>query len=202
MTVAGSRAASSTVGVLLLAATAIVVAATLSVFALQFGDAVTATAPVADIEIESDYFGDGVPKNDSVTLTHRGGDRLEREHLEIYVGDDLVYNRTDDSESNSPTNNVQGLLVEVDDDEFNDLNKPGRLSPPGTVGGPPGDGDGSDPGVVLEWESTVQAGQQLVIQERNAPQAYDVMSAGETVRVVWREDGTTAVVAEATVGDD
>ena len=196
------RGASSVIGVLLLAAVAVVVGATLSVFAIQFGGSVTETAPVADIQIESQYFGDGVPKNDAVVLTHVGGDRLEREHLEIRVGDDVVYNRTADSESNSGTNNVGGLLVEVDDDDFNDLNKPSRLSPPRTHGGPPGDSDGSDPSVVLEWESEVQAGQQLVIQERNASRAYDVMSAGETMSVIWRDGETTAVIATATVGPE
>jgi len=196
------RGTSSVIGVLLLVAVAVVVAATLSVFALQFGSSVTETAPVADIQIASRYFGDGVPKNDAVVLTHIGGDRLEREHLEIRVGDDVVYNRTADSESNSRTNNVGGLLVEVDDDDFNDLNKPSRLSPPRTHGGPPGDGDGSDPGVAIEWESEVQAGQQLVIQERNANQAYDVMSAGETISVVWRDGEATATIAEATVGPE
>ncbi len=198
----GGRGASTVIGVLLLTAVAVIVGGTLAVFALQFGAGVTETAPVADVEITSNYFDDGVPKNDSVTITHVGGDRLEREHLEVRVGDNLVYNRTADSESNSDENNVQGLIVEVDDDEFNDLNKPGRLSPDDTVGGPPGDGDGSDRDVVLEWEEEVQAGQRLVIQERNDPEALDVMSAGDTVTVIWRDEGTTAIIAQYTIPNE
>ena len=197
----GGRGTSSVIGVLLLTVVAVIVGSTLAVFALQFGASVTETAPVAELEITSNYFDDGVPQNDSVTITHVGGDRLDREHLEIRVGDNLVYNRTDDSESNGK--NVRGLIVEVDDDDFNDLNKPGRLSPEDTVdGGPPGDSDGSDPGVVLEWEEEVQAGQRLVIQERNDPQALDVMSAGDTVTVTWRDSGKTAIIAQYTIPED
>lgn len=193
------RGTSSVIGVLLLTVVAVIAGSTLAVFALQFGSGVTETAPAAELEITSNYFDDDVPQNDSVTITHVGGDRLVREHLEVRVGGELVYNRTADSESNSETNNVRGLIVEVNDDDFNDLNKPGRLSPKDTRDGPPGDSDGSDRGVVLEWEEEVQAGQRLVIQERNDPQALDVMSPGDTVTVTWRDSGTTAIIAQYTI---
>jgi FlaG/FlaF family flagellin (archaellin) len=191
---------SSVVGIVLLVA--VVIGTVVTVFAFGFAESATDVAPTAGIEFEYNYFGDGVAKNDSVTVIHDGGDTLERTRLEIRVGDDTVYNDTSDSESNSPTNNVRGLIVEVDDDDFNDLNKPGRLSPPGTVGGPPGDGDGSDPGVVLKWEKEVQAGKRVVIQERNDPRSYDVMDADERIVVVWRGQDSSAIIAEDTVAPE
>jgi FlaG/FlaF family flagellin (archaellin) len=171
---------------------------------VTFGDVADSTperVPSASLSIEFDNVGDGVAKNDTVTVVHEGGDRLDRRHLEVRVGDDVVFNETADSESNSASNVVAGLVVEVDSDEFNDLNKPCRLSPADTCGGPPGDADGSDSGVVLQWETTVQSGQRLVIQERNAGEAYDVVRPGETVRVIYRGDDVDAVLAEATVPD-
>lgn len=161
-------------------------------------------APVAEIEFEFGNINDSVPQNDNVTITHGGGDELDRENIVVTVGDDVVYNATADSESTNSSVQVPGLVVEVDDGEFNDLNKPceidGQLvSPPTTCGGPPGDGDGSDDGVVVQWSENVSAGETLVIQERNASGAYDVFSAGETVTVKYEAEGLSVILAEATV---
>jgi FlaG/FlaF family flagellin (archaellin) len=205
-----SAAFSSVIGIVLLVAVAVIIGATVSILALGFVES-TQVAPTASIQFEYDYFGDGVPQNDSVTVIHTGGDRLERERLEVRIGPDTVYNETADSESNSDTNNVEGLVVEVDDDEFNDLNKPGDLSPSDTVGGPPGDGDGSDPGVVLEWEEEVKAGQRIVFQERNYTEAdappgsnwaYDVIQPGERIQVIWRGRDSSAIIAEDTIASE
>ncbi|WP_246986052.1 type IV pilin [Halorientalis marina] len=196
------NAFASLVGILLLVAVLVIVAATVAVVAFGFGESVTEVAPSASIAIQEDNFGDGVPRNDSLTFVHRAGDTLDRSRLEIRIDGVPVYNDTSDSESNSDTNEVRGLIVEVDDDEFNDLNKPGRLSPADTVGGPPGDADGSDPGVVLEWEAEVRAGQRLVVQERNATKAADVIQPGDRVVVVWRGEETSAIITESTVAPE
>jgi len=199
-----SDAVSSVLGVVLMIAVVVVVAASLSVFVLLFTETVREPAPVAQFDVEYNYFGDGVAKNDSVVITHLAGDELERERLEVVIGDDVVYNATADSETTNTTFTVPGLRVEVDDDEFNDLNKPCRVdgalvSPSDTCGGPPGDGDGSDPGVVLQWSENVSAGQRIAIQERNATDSYDVMNAGERIRIIYRGDDFSAVLAEETV---
>jgi FlaG/FlaF family flagellin (archaellin) len=193
------RAVTSVVGILLLVVVTVVVGATIGVFALQYGQQTTDVAPNAELDFEYRYFDDGVAKNDSITIVHTDGDTLDRSRLEVVVGNDTVFNDTGDSESNSRTNQVEGLIVEVDDGDFNDLNKPCRLSPPDTCNGPPGDGDGSDRDVVHQWEEEVQAGQRLVIQERNHEDSYDVVQPGERIAVVWHGEENSAVIAEETV---
>jgi hypothetical protein len=185
-------------------AVAVLMGTLLTVLAFSFGASTTEVAPTADITFESQYFGDGVAKNDSVVVTHTGGDRLLRTRLEVVIDGTTVFNDTADSESNNPTpaTDVKGLIVEVDDDQFNDLNKPPAISPAGTRDGPPGDGDGSDPGVVNEWEENVTAGQRLVIQERNDPQSYDVMEAGDTIKVLWRGEENSAIIAEGVIAPE
>lgn len=205
--VGDSRAVSPVVSVVLLVAIVVILAAPVSVFVLQLGESVSDTGPTVTFQIEYNYFDDGVATNDSVRITHLAGDKLQRERLEIRIGDDVVFNETADSESTNPSFTVPGLVIEVDDDQFNDLNKPcringNRVSPVGDCGGPPGDSDGSDPGVVVEWEENVSAGQSLVIQERNHPNTYDVMDAGDPITIIYRGDGFSAVLAEETVASD
>jgi hypothetical protein len=194
-------AVTSVIGILLLVVVTVIVGATLTVFALQFGDDASDVGPVANMQFESNYFDDDVPLNDSVTITHAGGDTLYRDRLEVYIADDLVYNETDNSESNVGNGSeVPGLILEVDDDQFNDLNKPCRFKNEDcSPSDPPGDGDGADPSVAFEWEEDVTSGQRLTIQERNHTDSYDVMEPGDSIKVIYRGDDFTSLVAEGTV---
>jgi hypothetical protein len=103
---------------------------------------------------------------------------------------------------------VPGLIVEVNPgDEFNDLNKPCHLdgepvSPSWSCGGPPGDSDGSDSGVVLQWAENVSAGERIVIQERNHSNSVDVIEPGDTVQIIYRGDGFSAVIEHGTVPEE
>jgi hypothetical protein len=45
-----------------------------------------------------------------------------------------------------------------------------------------------------------QAGQRLVIQERNSTEAYDTIQEGETIEVIYRGDDMSVVLARARVG--
>lgn len=200
----GERAAAPVVGVLLMVAVVVVLGGGIGFSAFQVFGGASEPAPVAEIEFEFDNLDDGVPQNDTIRITHGGGDELDRENIVVTVGDDVVYNATADSESTNANFQVPGLVVEVDDDEFNDLNKPCRIdgervSPVGTCDGPPGHYNGSDPSVVVQWSENVSAGETLVIQERNAPGASNVFSAGETVTVKYEAEGLSVILAEATV---
>lgn len=201
------RSVAPIIAVILMAGVAVVVGGTVTVFALSVGDQVNDVAPVAEIAFESENFGDGERYNDAVTVVHVGGDRLDRERLEVVVGGETVYNRTENSESNLKAgyDSVPGLILEVNDDDYNDLNKPCDFAREEDCdpSDPPGDGDGADPSVVLEWEEEVQAGQRLVIQERNSPgKSYNVLQPGEEIVVIYRGDDFTAVVDRATVAPD
>jgi FlaG/FlaF family flagellin (archaellin) len=196
------RAVTSVVGILLLVVVTVVVGATIGVFALQYGQQTTDVAPNAELDFEYRYFDDGVAKNDLITIVHTDGDTLDRSRLEVVVGNDTVFNDTSNSESQGSTK-IRGLILEVDAGDFNDLNKPDRLAPKKKhKGGPPGDSDGADPGVVHQWEEEVQAGQRLVIQERNADQAYDVIQPGERIVVIWHGEENSAIIAAETVAPD
>lgn len=199
-----SRSLSPLISTVLLVSVVVLLGATISVFALQLGEDLSDPGPKADFHIEYNYLGDGVQKNDSITITHAGGDVVEREQLEVVVGGNTVYNETADSESSGGSYKVPGLVVEVDDGPYNDLNKPcyvdGRLvSPKWSCGGPPGDSDGSDSEVVLQWAENVSAGERIVIQERNATKSADVIEPGDSVKILYRGDGYTALLAEGTV---
>jgi flagellin-like protein len=87
-----SRGVASVISVILMVAVVVVLAATVSVFALQLGEQVSDVGPTSTFHIEYDHLGDGVEKNDTVTITHVAGDVLLRENLEVVIGDDMVYN--------------------------------------------------------------------------------------------------------------
>jgi hypothetical protein len=149
----------------------------------------------AVVDVEAERLDDGVAKNDAVVLTHESGRTLDRGNLRVTIGSDTVFNTSlvgDTGGSGSVTVRLEGLIVEVDPGPFNDLNKPGP--------GPPGDADGDSRNVVNQWGSTVEAGDRLVLQERNATRAYDVIQPGETVRVIWVTDDETYVIVETTIG--
>jgi hypothetical protein len=195
-------------GVVLMVALVLAGIAMVALLVPQFGTYTSDPAPVTDFQFEAESLGDGVGKNDSVTITHVGGDKLERDRIEITVDGMTVYNETADSESTNSGFAVPGLVVEVDPgNDFNDLNKPcrvdgKRVSPKGTCGGPPGDGDGSDPSVVLEWAENVTAGQTLVIQERNHTNSYDVIQPGDTIKILYHGEDFSAILAEWTVDSE
>ncbi|SDJ93296.1 Protein of unknown function [Halovenus aranensis] len=194
----------SVVGVVLLVAVTVLLGATVTVFALDLAETQSEPRTNAYLEFEWEYFGDGVPLNDSVTITHISGDVLQRDDIAVYIDGTLVYNETENSESNvGAGSKVPGLILEVDDDDFNDLNKPCRFKPTDcSPSDPPGDGDGADPSVVFEWEDEVSAGQRLTIQERNDTRSYDVIEPGDSIRVVYQREGFTSVIAEETIAPE
>lgn len=203
-----SRGVISVISVIFLIAVVVVLAATVSVFALQLGEEVSDVGPTTTFHLEYDHLGDSVSKNDTVTITHVAGDVLLRKNLEVVIGDDMVYNETADSETTNDDFEVPGLIVEVNPgDEFNDLQKPCRLdgepvSPSWSCGGPPGDGDGSDSGVVLHWAENVSAGERIVTQERNHSNSVAVIEPGDTVQIIYQADGFSAVIEQGTVPEE
>jgi FlaG/FlaF family flagellin (archaellin) len=176
-----SRAVTPVVGAILLVGMVLIVSSTIAVVALgQFGGTEPNPAPAVVIDSESQRIDNGIPKDDAVVLTHRGGETLLRGNIIVKIGSDTVFNRSvngDVDGTGSVSVRTKGLIVEVDSGPFNDLNKPGS--------GPSGDGDGDSSNVVNQWGDGIRSGDRLVIQERNNAQSYDVIDAGDRIVVIF-----------------
>ena len=89
------RAVSPVIGVILMVAITVILAAVIGAFVLGLGDSVSETAPNAQIDF--DYDGDG-----DVDLTHDGGDSFDVANVDLVGGgvdDDLSDSDWDDSVS-------------------------------------------------------------------------------------------------------
>lgn len=191
------RAVSPVIGTILMVAVVVVLAAVIGGLVLGIGSP-SEQPPATSITITSERIGDGVAKNDAVVLKHQAGETFGRGRITVTIGPDEVFNSSVVEDIGGGGNvgaRLQGLVVQVNPGAFNDLNKPG--------GGPPGDGDGDSANVVVEWGDGIDHGDELVIQERNATQSYDVIQEGERIRVVWTDEtGQQFLLASGTVGSE
>ena len=180
---------------MLLVAVVVLLAAAVGGFVLS-QDQPSEGPPQTIIDIEEQRIG-GAPKDDALVFEHVGGATFSRGGISVVVGTDEVFNSSviGDVGGNGNVNvRLQGLVVQVNPGRFNDLNKPGP--------GPPGDPDGDSSNVVNQWGDGIQYGDKLVIQERNAPQSYDVINEGDKVRVYWTTpNGDRFLLASTTVGE-
>jgi flagellin-like protein len=193
---ATDRGVSPVIGTILMVAVVVILAAVIGGFVFGFGSP-SEQPPATSITITSERIGDGIAKNDAVVLEHQAGETFGRGRITVTIGPDEVFNSSiveDIGGDGSVGARLQGLVVQVDPGPYNDLNKPGS--------GPPGQADGDSANVVVQWGDGIDHGDRLVIQERNAGPAYDVIQEGERVRVVWTdESGQQFLLASATVGD-
>ena len=74
------RGVSPVIGVILMVAITVILAAVIGTFVLGLGDSLGDSAPTASIDSE-------VTNSDTVTFTHRGGDRVASENIEIVSSD-------------------------------------------------------------------------------------------------------------------
>jgi len=80
---------SPVIGVILMVAITVILAAVIGAFVLQLGDQASNTAPQASVDFE--FQG-----TDNVTITHNGGDNLENDTISIIIENDAnsPYNTT------------------------------------------------------------------------------------------------------------
>lgn len=176
------RGVSSTTGSILLVSIVVILTGTIGTVALgQFGGVAPEPAPVVAITAETENINNGVAKDDTVILTHESGETLSRGELIVQIGQDTVFNRSVNADTlsggqlNKKTN---GVVVEVDDNAWNDLTSP-----------------------VNEWgDDEVQAGDQLIIKDRNYnhPNVYDVINKNDKITVIWvdKEDRRFVLFSE------
>jgi len=91
------RAVSPVIGVILMVAITVILAAVIGTFVLGLGDQVQSTTPQAQFGFETANLGDGAAGNDSVTITHESGDSIDSNDLEIVIGSETVFNDGSDS---------------------------------------------------------------------------------------------------------
>jgi len=124
------RAVSPVIGVILMVAITVILAAVIGAFVLQLGDSVSQTAPQASVGVDSITVAD-----DQIVLQHSGGDTIELADTRIIVeneeeatltwdgtnedpfatADELYINTTGGAETNSTANSsVSGSSYNVD----------------------------------------------------------------------------------------
>ena len=92
------RGVSPVIGVILMVAITVILAAVIGAFVLGLGDQVSTNAPQATIGFSFD-------SDTNVTLTHEGGDNIEKSEIEISVGGSPLYDGSGFNETN--TNNTR-----------------------------------------------------------------------------------------------
>ncbi len=120
-------AVSPVIGVILMVAITVILAAVIGTFVLGLGDQVQSSAPNANFQFEySGNFGSG---GGTLTVAHNGGQDVERANIDIQVGGDLAWDGESPTSaqawSSSVTNNFgttvsTGDTVEIEQDSGDD----------------------------------------------------------------------------------
>ncbi|MBP1921836.1 flagellin-like protein [Halorubrum alkaliphilum] len=77
-----NRAVSPVIGVILMVAITVILAAVIGTFVLGLGDSLGDNQPTAQLSVEIDTDGDG-----NITIEHNGGDRIDSDTLTVIVSD-------------------------------------------------------------------------------------------------------------------
>jgi len=88
------RAVSPVIGVILMVAITVILAAVIGTFVLGLGDQVQNTTPQASFNFESsnmDGTDDGGSADDQVTITHESGDTLTQSNINVKIGSTFIY---------------------------------------------------------------------------------------------------------------
>jgi len=143
------RAVSPVIGVILMVAITVILAAVIGAFVIGLGDGVSDTAPNANIQFD---FGEG---NENVIIRHGGGDSIDESDITFIAGDEPIGadELEDDDRWGSDGTVSAGSSVELENSTFN-----------GEGDGPFGsDAEGS---VQVIWDSGDRSS---VIGEANFP---------------------------------
>ena len=88
------RGVSPVIGVILMVAITVILAAVIGAFVLGLGDQVSTQAPQASIGFSFDG-------NGNVSLAHEGGDDITTSEIEVLVGGNVIYNGSDTAAYNA-----------------------------------------------------------------------------------------------------
>ncbi|KAB1189980.1 type IV pilin [Haloferax sp. MBLA0076] len=100
-----SRAVSPVIGVILMVAITVILAAVIGTFVLGLGDQVSETAPQASFSF--DYNS----TDDNLTITHESGDGISVDQLNVSVTSDTTYSAVDKNTGADSTFNAGDTIV-------------------------------------------------------------------------------------------
>jgi len=106
------KAVSPVIGVILMVAITVILAAVIGTFVLGLGDQVQQTTPQASFGFDTTDVGDGTNNNDHVSITHESGDSIDSSNLKVMVGGTTYF------EDGSTTSNVDGTDVTAPTDTW------------------------------------------------------------------------------------
>jgi len=171
---AEERGVSPVIGVILMVAITVILAAVIGTFVLGLGDQVSQTAPQATISVEgSDVYGSAAATNDTVTLKHGGGDDL--------VASETGWNIDVDNASNSGT-----ISIPASDGSDTSLSTAGTAT---LVFG-----EGGDSNQQVD-NATVQFGGTTVYTIQSSVGTVGV-GPGDTLTVTLIDSGSEQIIAE------
>lgn len=191
------NAVSSVISVILMVAVTVILAAVVSVFALDITDSTTTDTPFADFEVEQEnetsVDGNGeTGEYVTVQIAHAGGDTLDEENIYITVDGETGYGFR---QQESP----EKLLIEPI------WQGSGEIAAGSSVrvisGTNAMDSEDFSTGGRYEFDIYPTNGRGLVPQETSGAGEFEdntQLQAGEIIRVIWRSDtgGESATLLE------
>ena len=90
------RGVSPVIGVILMVAITVILAAVIGAFVLGLGDQASESAPQASFDYNFN-------SNDSVNVTHGGGDDIDRSNIDLTIGDDTILESGEDQTNDDYT---------------------------------------------------------------------------------------------------
>jgi flagellin-like protein len=192
---ADEDAVSPVIGVILMVAITVILAAVIGTFVLGLGENVQSNSPNTQFgfdqsttEVENDGAGSGTVEVTSMKITHTSGDEVSEDNIEVTVNGETAVASDGSGGASSASN------VDIPWNDGSDVSASDSVTLVGSVDLASGD-TASD----VEGEAFTGSGQ-LDIDSGSLSGTYaDIaMSSGETVRVVWESDdgGNSDVLAD------
>jgi len=173
-------AVSPVIGVILMVAITVILAAVIGTFVLGLGENVQQNSPTAQFEFEQSTTeidtstAGGNPEVTSMDVTHTSGEEISEDNVEVTIDGSTAVT----ADSSSPQ------TAQFPWNDGNDISASDSVTLVGRI-----DIDSSDDKSTISGE-TYQGTSQLSIDDTNTAVTYsDIgMTSGETVRVVWESD--------------
>ncbi len=112
------RAVSPVIGVILMVAVTVILAAVIATMVMDLGSSVGETAPTASIDVttNSDYESDSTSNNEMVYMSHTSGDELKSDEIEVIIRNEDGKSLMAMGPTGSDTNNGADVQADLSGD--------------------------------------------------------------------------------------